>query len=49
MKEKLNKEVARIGSCHVDHENLKAYEAISMSLVAVLALTIGTMYGDKLF
>lgn len=49
MKEKLNSEVARIGSCHVDHGNLKAYEAISMSVVAVLALTIGTMYGDKLF
>jgi len=49
MKEKLNKEIARIGSEHVDHGNLKAYEAISMSVVAILALTIGTMYGDKLF
>lgn len=49
MKEKLNTEVAKIGSEHVDHGNLKAYEAVSMSLVAILALTIGTMYGDKLF
>lgn len=49
MKEKLTKEVARIGSEHVDHGNLKAYEAISMSVVAVLAITIGTLYGDKLF
>lgn len=49
MKEKLNKEVARIGSEHVDHGNLKAIEAVSMSVVAILALTIGTLFGDKLF
>lgn len=49
MKEKMNKEVAKIGSDHVDHGNLKAFEAVSMSVVAILALTIGTMYGDKLF
>lgn len=49
MKEKLNKEIARIGSGYVDHGSLKAYEAISMSIVAILAITIGTMYGDKLF
>jgi hypothetical protein len=49
MKEKLNKEVVRLGTDYVDHKNLKAIEAISMSVVAILAITIGTMYGDKLF
>lgn len=49
MKDKLNKEIIRLGSENVDHNNLKAYEAISMSIVAILALTIGTIYGDKLF
>jgi hypothetical protein len=49
MKEKLNKEIVRLGTGSVDHSNLKAYEAISMSVVAILAITIGTMYGDKLF
>ena len=49
MKEKLQKEVSTIGSRNVDHGNLGALEAVSMSLVAVLALTIGTIYGDKLF
>lgn len=49
MKEKMTKEVARIGSNHVDHSNLNAVEAVSMSVVAILALTIGTIYGDKLF
>lgn len=49
MKEKLTKEVVRIGSKHVDHGNLNAIEAVSMSVVAILALTVGTMYGDKLF
>ena len=49
MKEKLQKEVVRIGSEHVDHGNLKLVEAVSMSVVAVLAITIGTLYGDKLF
>lgn len=45
----MTKEVARIGSEHVDHGNLSAVEAVSMSVVAVLAITIGTMYADKLF
>lgn len=49
MKEKLQKEVIRIGSKHVDHEDLTAIEAISMSAVAILALTVGTIYADKLF
>ena len=49
MKEKLNKEIVRIGSEHVDHNNLKPYEAISMSAVGILAITIGTLFGDKLF
>ena len=49
MKEKLHKEVVKIGSEHVDHNDLKAIEAVSMSVVAILAITIGTLYGDKLF
>jgi len=49
MKEKLQKEVVRIGSKHVDHDNLDAIEAVAMSTVAILALTVGTIFGDKLF
>lgn len=49
MKEKLNKVVVKIGSEHVDHGNLKAYEALSMSAVAILAIAVGTIYGDMLF
>lgn len=49
MKEKLQKEITRIGSTTVDHYNLKAIEAISMSIVAILAITVGTIYGDILF
>jgi hypothetical protein len=49
MKEKLQKEVIRLGSKNVDHENLNAIEAVSMSVVAILALTVGTLYADKLF
>lgn len=49
MSKRLQKEVVRIGSEHVDHGNLKAIEAVSMSVVAILAITIGTLYGDKLF
>lgn len=48
MKEKLTKEVARIGSKHVDHGNLDAIEAVSMSVVAILSLTVGTIYGSML-
>ena len=49
MKEMLQKEIVTIGSKHVDHSNLTALEAISMSVVTVLALTVGTLFGDKLF
>ena len=49
MKEKLQKDVIRIGSKDVDHSNLSAFEAVSMSAVAILAITVGTLYGDKLF
>jgi len=49
MKEKLNKEVAKIGSSNVDHGNLNAIEAVSMSIVAILAITAGTIYGGMLF
>lgn len=49
MKEKLQKDMFRLGSKNVDHSNLSAIEAVSMSAVAILAITIGTLYGDKLF
>lgn len=49
MKEKLQKEIARLGSTHVDHSNLKTIEAVSMSVVAILAIAVGTMFGDLLF
>lgn len=49
MKEKLQKDVFRLGTKDVDHQNLNAIEAISMSTVAIMAVTIGTIYGDKLF
>ena len=49
MKNKLNKSVATIGSKHVDHDNLEAVEAVSMSVVAILALAVGTIYGGMLF
>lgn len=49
MKEKLQKEVVRFGSKNVDHQDLTAIEAVSMSAVAILALTVGTLYADKLF
>lgn len=44
----MNKEIARVGNEHVDLDNLKAVEAIAMSVVAVLAVTIGTIYGSIL-
>lgn len=49
MKEKLHSDLFRVGTKSVDHSNLSAIEAISMSVVAILAITIGTLYGDKLF
>lgn len=33
---------------HVDYENLNAIEAVSMTVVAVLAVTLGTIYGSIL-
>ena len=49
MKEKLHKEVFRIGSKHVNVNDLRPYEAVSMSLVAVLSIALGTIYGTMLF
>ena len=49
MKEKLEQEITKLGSENLDHSNLKAIEAISMSIVTILAVTIGTIYGDILF
>jgi len=44
----MNKEIARLGSQHVNYDKLNAVEAVSMSVVAVLAVTIGTIYGSML-
>lgn len=44
----MNREIVKIGTDHVNVDNLTAIEAISMSVVAVLAVTIGTIYGSML-
>ena len=49
MKEALSKEVSRIGSVDVDHSNLGLVESVSMTAVAILAVTIGTSVGSMLF
>ena len=33
---------------HVDYENLNAIEAVTMTVVAILAVTLGTIYGSLL-
>jgi len=49
MKDKMNEVVVKIGSSTVDHRNISAIEAVSVSAVAILAVMAGTMLGDKLF
>lgn len=49
MKEKIKKEIAIAGTKNIEYTKLSAVEAISMSVVAILALTLGTIFGDKLF
>lgn len=44
----MNREIVRVGSKHVDYDQLTAIEAISMSVVAVLAVALGTIYGSML-
>ena len=44
----MNREVAKLGTKYVDYDKLTAIEAVSMSIVAVLAVTIGTIYGSML-
>ena len=44
----MRKEIAKVGSGQVDYDNLKAVEAVAMSVVAILAVTIGTIYGSLL-
>jgi hypothetical protein len=48
VREHLHKEVFRVGHKHVDHYNLTAIEAVAMSLVAILSITVGTIYGSIL-
>lgn len=47
--EKLHQDVIRIGTKNIDHENLTAFEAVSMSVVAILAIMAGTTYATLLF
>ena len=49
MKAKLHKDVVRVGTVNVDHTNLKPVEAVTMSIVAILAIAVGTIYGSILF
>ncbi len=49
MEEKMNKDLFRIGTKHVDHWDLKTYEAISMGVVGVLSVALGQIYGSLLF
>lgn len=44
----MRREVAKVGTKNVDYENLNAIEAVAMSVVAVLAVTLGTIYGSML-
>jgi|GEM_PF-1322868 len=49
MKEKLSKDVTQIGTKVLDYDNLKFYEAVSMTIVGVLAIALGTLYGTVLY
>jgi len=49
MKEKLHSDVVRIGTGQFDHMDIKPLEAVAISLVTILSVTIGTMYGVVLF
>lgn len=41
--------IASVGSeKHVDYDNLTAIEATAMTVVAILAVTLGTIYGSLL-
>lgn len=45
----MNRVITNIGSGkHVNVEALTALEAVSMTVVAVLAVTLGTIYGSLL-
>jgi len=49
MEEKMHQELFRIGSKHIDTNNIKVYEAVSMVAVGFLSLSLGTIYGSLLF
>ena len=40
--------IANVGTKHVNYEQLTAIEASAMSVVAILAVTFGTVYGSML-
>ncbi len=44
----MDKEIIRIGTGKVNHNDLSAFEAITMGVVAILAITVGTIYGTML-
>jgi len=49
MKEKMQKDVVKIGHSVVDIHNLKAIEAVSITIVGILSITAGTIYGMTMF
>ncbi|MFA5926650.1 MAG: hypothetical protein WCT32_01825 [Patescibacteria group bacterium] len=49
MKEKLHTDIVRVGTKSVDHNDLSAIEATAMSIVAILSITLGTIYGSLMF
>jgi hypothetical protein len=43
----MNRVISNVGSeKHVDYDKLSAFEAVSMSVVAVLAVVLGTIVGS---
>ena len=40
--------IANVGTKHVNYEQLTAIEASAISVVAILAVTFGTVYGSML-
>ncbi len=49
MKEKMHKELFKIGHTKVDVHNLKAVESICIAIVGILSITAGTIYGTIMF
>lgn len=48
LKKNAHNDVFRVGHKSVDHYDLTAFEAATMTVVAVLSITVGTIYGSLL-